>query len=74
MAWEHFKAFCKDVDVIGTSHRGFTLAELAALEKELAASLEQETGVGVGDAVAPGVTAMSLQSPRGADAAEAAEV
>ena len=47
MAWEHFKAFYKDVDVIETSHHGFTLAELAVLEKELAASLEQETGGGV---------------------------
>ena len=32
VAWEHFKAFYKDVDVIETSHRGFTLADLAALE------------------------------------------
>ena len=54
VAWEQFKAFYKDVDVIETSHREFTLAEVAALEKELAASLEQETGVGVGDAAAPG--------------------
>ena len=48
------------------------LAELAALEKELAASLEQETGGGVGDAVAPGdgdVAAIS-QEPDGAEAAK----